>query len=355
MQDPATKTPPLTGRSMEKSSEIKQEANTPTSRLIHSKRDATNTEQSNRGVVTANHARSKLPTEQTQFINELRLYLCTELQTSLKVDNLLQIFFSRLEHLIGIAGVEFAIEKARPTSSITDTVVQIPIAGEPACIGAHAIHTFCYQLNTKDHEVGTLTCYSRKRIDRLNIEVLEAAISTLIYPLHNAVLFQRTLASAEADYLTNLGNRDALDKTLPNMVASARRYQQPLSVLMIDIDQFKNINDQYGHNSGDQVIIALADAIRAIARDSDIAFRFGGDEFLILLGNTDSKGAAAVAERLRKRVESLRFGENASNSFTISLGSAVLNKEETPSALILRADQALYRAKTTGRNCSVLA
>ena len=79
------------------------------------------------------------------------------------------------------------------------------------------------------------------------------------------------------------------------MVASARYYQQPLSVLMIDIDQFKNSNDQYGHNSGDQVIIALADAIRAIARDSDIAFRFGGDEFLILLGNTDSNGAEVVA------------------------------------------------------------
>ena len=78
-------------------------------------------------------------------------------------------------------------------------------------------------------------------------------------------------------------------------------------------------------------------------------------DFLILLGNTDSKSAAAVAERLRKCVESLTFGQQESHSLTISLGSAVLNKEETPSALTLRADQALYRAKTTGRNCSVLA
>ncbi|NNL57745.1 MAG: GGDEF domain-containing protein [Pseudomonadales bacterium] len=279
--------------------------------------------------------------QQREVVNQLRLLLCSTLQTSLDVEELLRLFFNQLEPLLGISGLEF-------TSSSQWRKRQFSL-------GKAAIHSFSYQLSTGDQEVGELCCYSRKRVSGLNIEVLEAAAGTLVYPLHNALLFQQTLACAEADCLTGLGNRQALQKTLPTMVAAAKRYQRPLSILMLDIDHFKRINDEFGHSAGDQVIVAVADAIRDVARDSDIAYRFGGEEYLLILDNTDGIGAAVAAERLRKRIESLSPHEHVPGPITVSIGSAAWSADESPSALIVRADAALYRAKAAGRNRSVAA
>jgi len=279
--------------------------------------------------------------QQREVINQLRLLLCSTLQTSLDAEQLLRLFFNQLEQLLGIAGLEFSSSRQWGKRQFS--------------LGKAAIHSFNYQLSTGDKEVGELTCYSRKRISGLNIEVLEAAAGTLVYPLHNALLFQQTLACAEADCLTGLGNRQALQKTLPTMIAGARRYKRPLSILMLDIDHFKQVNDDFGHSAGDQVIIAVANAIREVARESDIAYRFGGEEYLLILDNTDGVGAAVAAERLRKRIESLSPGDNVPSPITVSIGSAAWSGDESPSGLIVRADNALYRAKAAGRNRSVAA
>ncbi|MBX7165386.1 MAG: diguanylate cyclase [Pirellulales bacterium] len=155
-----------------------------------------------------------------------------------------------------------------------------------------------------------------------------------------------------ADPLTGLLNRRAFFEQATREWQRSQRYDLPLSCLMLDIDHFKRINDTYGHPTGDLVIKALADALRDRFRESDLLCRYGGEEFCVLLANTDAEGAAQLAERVRDLVAQLRLpGGNDQFCFTISCGLSartleVLNEE----TLIDFADQALLIAKRSGRN-----
>ena len=121
---------------------------------------------------------------------------------------------------------------------------------------------------------------------------------------------------------------------------------------MIDIDHFKAINDQYGHAIGDRVIASVAEVLRSTAREADNAFRYGGEEFLILLDGTDEAGAKIAAERLRKKISQLTIPAlNSQQHITVSVGCATIKTGETLKALTERADSALYLAKSGGRNC----
>ena len=157
---------------------------------------------------------------------------------------------------------------------------------------------------------------------------------------------------AVRDGLTGLYNRRYLDETLEREVSRARRDGHPLSLVMLDIDYFKRVNDTYGHQFGDEVLKALAVALSHDVRAEDVACRFGGEEFLILLPNMPLDAARVRAEAWRRSVEALSIvhGEFAVH-FTISLGVAAYPEHgKTPDDLTRCADQALYRAKHEGRN-----
>lgn len=158
------------------------------------------------------------------------------------------------------------------------------------------------------------------------------------------------------DSLTNVYNRRQFSLLSVKEVERASRHNRPLSMLMLDIDHFKQVNDRYGHLVGDKVLASVAGKIKAILRDTDIVGRYGGDEFAILLPETPASQAFEVAERLRKSVRSSVF-ENPSGTMTVSLsiGIAQLEKNKSDPAQVLddlhqRADQALYTAKRGGRN-----
>lgn len=155
---------------------------------------------------------------------------------------------------------------------------------------------------------------------------------------------------AMIDPLTGLFNRRAMDHHIEFLWEEDR----DLSVLVMDIDHFKRINDTYGHAVGDIVIRNVADVVRKCIRGEDIAIRFGGEEFLVLLPNTQLEGAITVAETIRKRIEALRLVRKSDNfaldPFTISLGVAKRCGEDDRDSLFERADKALYRAKSNGRN-----
>lgn len=155
---------------------------------------------------------------------------------------------------------------------------------------------------------------------------------------------------AMIDPLTGLFNRRAMDHHMENIWAE----DADLSVLVMDIDHFKRINDTYGHAIGDVVIRNVAETVRKSIRGEDIAIRFGGEEFLVLLPNTALDGALTVAETIRKRIEALRLVRKQDNfsldPFTISLGVAQRNPRDDRDSLFQRADQALYRSKSSGRN-----
>jgi len=179
-------------------------------------------------------------------------------------------------------------------------------------------------------------------------------ISLVIIILVNLIIagYQKQLESmATTDKLTGIANRQVFDVLFRQVHSQSKRRKTPLSAIMFDIDYFKEINDTYGHPTGDVVLKTLAQTITQSIRESDLFFRWGGEEFLIILPDSDIDRACSVAEKIRKTVEELviTFSGKAV-SVTISMGVATMSDGETSNNLIARSDEALYTAKKKGRN-----
>ncbi len=153
---------------------------------------------------------------------------------------------------------------------------------------------------------------------------------------------------AVTDGLTGLYNHKYIIERLQKEIAEALRYSKPLSIIMMDIDYFKKVNDTYGHQTGDDVLVGVSDGLKETLREGDIAGRYGGEEFMLILTNTDLEGAIAGAERIRQLVGNLKW-DIPELAVNISAGVATL-KDENASQLIEHADNLLYKAKKGGRN-----
>jgi diguanylate cyclase (GGDEF)-like protein len=184
-------------------------------------------------------------------------------------------------------------------------------------------------------------------------ELLDLLGSHVATVLENARLFE----SATIDTLTGLLRREAVMAELDRELERAARYRRPLTIGMADLDSFKAINDQYGHLVGDIMLRKTAQTITDSLRSTDLVGRFGGEEFLILLPESDLLGAVRVVEKLRAAVERLRVetdsGDHLSTTISIGLASIAnlpVGVTPTPEILIEAADRSLYRAKREGRN-----
>lgn len=154
---------------------------------------------------------------------------------------------------------------------------------------------------------------------------------------------------AYRDPLTGVYNRRGFTEAGAMEVERAHRYHHPASVLMFDIDHFKAVNDNYGHEAGDKVLLGLTDSIHAIVRQTDLKARWGGDEFIVMLLETGPEEAHEMAERLRQFVSTQDFG--MLEAVTLSIGIAGMRSGDSLEGMIKRADKALYLAKQNGRNC----
>lgn len=183
------------------------------------------------------------------------------------------------------------------------------------------------------------------------MEIFSAQLSML---LENLRARQKIISLADTDELTGIPNRRFFRKQLTSEMGRSRVYNVPLSLLLIDVDNFKEINDRFGHPMGDVVLSELCGAIHEILRSPDDVSRFGGDELAIILPHTDATGAAAVAERVLKRVQELSIlspEDNATVHCTVSIGIAQYEaKDATFSDIVRRADDRLYDAKREGKN-----
>lgn len=164
---------------------------------------------------------------------------------------------------------------------------------------------------------------------------------------------------ANTDRLTQINNRNVFYTQLDSELEWAMKRRTPLALIMLDIDHFKKVNDEYGHMAGDEVLRELAKTIQSLLRQGDTLARFGGEEFIIIVPNTDKEGTYVLAERIRARVENHSFGfESKQIPITVSAGVAVLNNEVSEGSdmekikdlLTEQADKALYSAKNKGRN-----
>lgn len=167
-------------------------------------------------------------------------------------------------------------------------------------------------------------------------------------------VIERDIAIEQAisDPLTGLSNRRFMEVELEQLMLSSRRYGHNLSIIMFDIDHFKKVNDTFGHPVGDIVLQKIGDIVKQKQRGGDLAIRYGGEEFMMVLTHTTMEGAQIKAEALRQKLEETTFPQLNNKPVTISLGVAQLKDSDTSiTQLIYRADEALYDAKHSGRNC----
>jgi len=153
------------------------------------------------------------------------------------------------------------------------------------------------------------------------------------------------------DNLTGLFNRYYFDLRAQDEIAISDRYDEPLTMMMLDLDHFKNINDTWGHPAGDEVLKKTAEILGSVIRKSDFVFRVGGEEFVVLMPKAEIGNAMAVAEKIRKAIENTEY--NIAEKVTISIGVSQKQKSETLESWYSRTDKALYYAKESGRNCVV--
>jgi diguanylate cyclase (GGDEF)-like protein len=182
--------------------------------------------------------------------------------------------------------------------------------------------------------------------------ILSAAAALLAVSLKNSQLFREVSENSVRDGLTGCFNRAHALEVLDAEIRRARRTKLPLSLIMFDLDNFKQINDRYGHLAGDAVLAAIGSRMKSELRGSDLKCRYGGDEFMVILPDTPLGGAQQVSENLRVALETHRIIWNSEHiNVTASFGVGVVNPtDQDPMAAIARADAALYRAKEGGRN-----
>lgn len=221
-----------------------------------------------------------------------------------------------------------------------------------------------YLLRFKNYQPITgLVDHMYQNITILPLRTVDAAadhVCLIIYDVTNVAINKLQLESANAqlqelaqhDGLTGLLNRRHWESCLEHEFARHARYSSPASLVLFDIDHFKQLNDTYGHQAGDEVIRKVAEITRHLVRDTDYAGRYGGEEFVVLLPDTTMEGAALFAERLRKAIEQFSLThEQQQLNCSVSVGVACMRPDMPHhSALIAEADKALYLSKSAGRN-----
>jgi diguanylate cyclase len=187
--------------------------------------------------------------------------------------------------------------------------------------------------------------------------VIGAAAALFAVALRSVQLLEQVRENSLRDSLTGCFNRGHAMEVIAGELLRARRSRLPVSMILFDVDRFKEINDRYGHLCGDAVLSEMGARMRATLRGSDLKCRYGGEEFLVLLPETPLEGARRVAENLRREIEAMSIPWNGDPiGVTSSFGVATARADETdPTGLIARSDEALYAAKRDGRNCVRLA
>jgi len=275
--------------------------------------------------------------DQDSGSNELRraLEMTGLLQSTLDVTTLIEFFTKETKNSIEFSGLHY---------QFSDHDIDIRH-------GHKHNFRYNYRLLVGTYPLGDLTLFRETELDSKETLALEYLLSSLLYPLRNSILYLNALKTARKDPLTGINNRCAFDETFKREMDMAQRHETPFSLLIVDIDHFKNVNDSFGHLYGDCVLREVAQRIEQCIRSTDILFRYGGEEFAILLSNTPTSGAQLTAERIRRSMKTLNKQSESGDNITVSIGGAEQVKGDDANTFFKRADDALYQAKDNGRNC----
>jgi len=249
------------------------------------------------------------------------------LQTTLDVYDLLKRFHQVLQTQVNYHSFHFSNPETQHRLSL----------------GTNAAFEALFQLTLHGNTLGEICFTKPSAFDSQEQQLIENALSQLIYPLHNAITYNTVVIHSVTCPLTGLGNRSLFDKTIQREISLATRHESSFALLLLDIDNFKQINDQKGHLAGDAILREMGKQLLQLKRQSDYAFRYGGEEFILILSQSSLKGASILAERIRQQIEHQLH-------ITVSMGLTDFRHEDTFETLFTRVDSALYRAKANGKN-----
>lgn len=259
--------------------------------------------------------------------NSTNSALLEQLQTTLDLDKLLDIFAMEAARFIKFSGLYF---KSKMLSK--------------ALRGSRkAKHERQFELKLNDEFLGTISYSLNQPISMHHYKDLQRIHQIILYPLKNALQYHQAMQLAMQDSLTGLGNRRYFDEQLKRAMHNANRHHAQVGLVLGDLNKFKAINDTYGHVTGDQVLIQFADILQTCVRDSDSVFRFGGDEFAIIVENASEYALDIIQSRLDSALKSNVL--LAKYQVGCSLGTTFMNRADNEHTLFERADQALYRQK----------
>lgn len=259
--------------------------------------------------------------------------LMEKLQTTLDVCGLLTIFSSAAAKIIPHSGISFIYEKQQYKSKTwRDSEVTLGL-----------------KLTLEGETLGYLLYNARAHVDKAQKQQLVQLQKRLFFPMKNALTFIRLQKQALKDPLTHLDNRASFDDALGTMLSRCRRLGSKSAVLVMDMDHFKAVNDNFGHLTGDKVLKEFALCLENSIRGNDRAFRFGGDEFAVLLDDAGHPQSVHVAQRIISNVS--KNPVLAKYGVSCSIGMALAAPEHTVDSLFEQADNALYLAKDAGRAC----
>jgi len=259
--------------------------------------------------------------------NKSNSSLLEQLQTTLDLDKLLDIFAMEAARYIKFSGLYFKSK-----------VVSKTLRGS-----RKAKHERQFELKLNDEFIGTISYSINKPISMHHYKDLQRIHQIVLYPLKNALQYHQAMQLAMQDALTGLGNRRYFDEQLKRAMHNANRHHAQVGLVLGDLNKFKAINDTYGHSVGDQVLIQFANILRTCVRDSDSIFRFGGDEFAIIVENASEYALDIIQSRLDTSLKSNVL--LAKYQIGCSLGTTFMNRADNEHTLFERADQALYRQK----------
>ena len=259
--------------------------------------------------------------------------LINRLQTSMEPELLLSIFRQEVSKYLSITALTFCDKNKRCVESMSDQ--------QGYCISQ--------RLAVENKTIGCLKCFFVKKPTVAQAKLLKHLAKVLSYPLNNAIQYQQLKLMALTDNLTGLSNRNHFEIKYQELVTSCLKKKSSFSLLILDLDGFKYVNDQFGHQTGDLVLSDFAKLLLDCCREQDEVFRFGGDEFIILLNDARLEAVPNIAKRIKNHMANCQFLNRF--GLSCSIGSALYQKYDEHQQLFGRADEALYRAKGKGKNC----
>ena len=263
--------------------------------------------------------------------------LVEQLQTTLDVEQILGIFLRAIANHYKINTVELDTYHGK----------------FQATNGRKSKQSMTLPIRINDRLMARISYFSDRPITDVLMTSLTSYQKKLVYPLRNALAFWQLQQMALKDPLTGIGNRAMYDDTFERQVQHAARFKEPFVLMLLDLDNFKQVNDNHGHLMGDEILTTFVHIVSDCLRVTDQMFRFGGDEFAVILEKENLETAKIVASRVNLAIRNHPLF--VKYKVSTSIGCAVYNKDDAPTDLFARADKALYAAKNAGKNCMKIA